>query len=109
MGRRRSALGLALALAAAPLASCFTVGREFPVEPVGEIRLGVTTRADVERTFGRPWRTGLEDGDPTWTYARYRYGLFGATRTTDLVIRFDERGRVVSYTFNTTDPARSAN
>jgi hypothetical protein len=87
------------------LTGCLTVGSDFPVERVREIRLGVTTRADVERHFGPPWRTGLEDGQPTWTYARYRYALLGGVRTTDLVVQFDQRGIVASYTFNTTDPS----
>ncbi len=51
---------------------------------------------------GPPWRVGVEDGRRTWTYGRDRYRRFGRARTEDLVLRFDDGGKVVSYTFNTT-------
>jgi len=84
-------------------AACATVGKEFPVKMVPEIRIGETTRAEVREMFGPPWRTGLEDGMPTWTFARYRYSLFGDEETEDLVVRFDANWVVTSYTFNTTE------
>jgi hypothetical protein len=54
--------------------------------------------------FGEPWRTGLEDGQRTWTYGYYKYNLLGASQTRDLVVRFDDAGTVRSYTFNSTYP-----
>ena len=62
-------------------------------------------RADSGKVsvFGEPWRVGIEDGQRTWTYGKYRYRLFGQASTQDLVVRFDGQGRVVSYTFNTTE------
>jgi len=95
------ALGLALALGA-----CATVGHDFPVERVTDIRLHQTTQAEVRAMFGEPWRTGLEDGQVTWTYGKYRYALFSQASTTDLVLRFDAEGKVVSYSFNTTEPRK---
>ena len=85
------------------LAGCATVGRNFPDEAVDEIRRGQTTQEDILRILGEPWRTGVEDGQRTWTYARYRYSLFGGAKTKDLVLRFDEKSVVVSYTYSTTD------
>ena len=96
---------LALALVALlSLAGCLTVGREFPTREIGQIQIGKTTRDDVHRMFGEPWRTGIEDGRRTWTYGRYRYKLFGTTETLDLVVRFDPNGVVASYTFNSAPP-----
>jgi len=86
------------------LAACLTVGREFPVDGVSEIQIGVTTRDEIHRKFGEPWRTGIEDGRRTWTYGHYKYKLIGETQTRDLVIRFDAKGVVVSYTFNAAPP-----
>jgi hypothetical protein len=83
--------------------ACVTIGREFPVSRVQEIRIGETTQADVERMFGAPWRVGIEDGMRTWTYGKYRYKLFGGASTQDLVVRFDGNDVVVSYSFNTTE------
>jgi hypothetical protein len=96
---------LAASLGAALLATgCFTVGRSFPTHEVVAIEIGKTTRDQMQRTFGEPFREGLEDGQQTWTYGHYRYSLFGNPITRDLVVRFDPRGVVSSYTFNTTEP-----
>jgi len=97
------ARGAALVLMVSCLgAGCLNVGHEFSVEPVRKIEIGTTTREDVRGMFGEPWRTGIEDGDLTWTYGRYRYSLFAEAATRDLVVRFDARGVVTSYSFNST-------
>ena len=83
--------------------SCATVGRDFPVDAVSKIQIEKTTKADISRLFGAPWRTGIEDGNRTWTYGYYRYKVFGESVTRDLVVRFDENGKVVSYSFNTSE------
>ena len=81
---------------------CMTVGRPFPTQEVRQIETGKTTREEVKEMFGEPWRTGLEDGESTWTYGHYRYSLFGDGMTRDLVVRFDGRGVVSTYSFNST-------
>ncbi|HIB54348.1 MAG TPA: outer membrane protein assembly factor BamE [Nitrospirales bacterium] len=86
------------------LSACFTVGKSFPDYAVPDIRVGKTTENEIRTLFGSPWRTGMDDGDQTWTYSHYRYSLFGEAKTEDLVIRFDKDGVVSLYTFNTTDP-----
>jgi hypothetical protein len=85
------------------LASCATVGRDFPSDRVSEIQIHQTTRDAIRSMFGPPWRVGIEDGQQTWTYGRYHYRLIGETSTKDLVVRFDKQGIVVSYSFNTTE------
>ena len=82
---------------------CATVGQDFPVIEVSEIEIGKTTQKEIHAMFGSPWRAGLEDGQRTWTYGNYSYGLFGAKKAKDLVIRFDNRNVVTSYTFSTTE------
>ncbi len=84
-------------------AGCATVGRDFPDELVSRITAHETTREQIRSMFGPPWRVGLEDGQRTWTYGRYRYSIFKDASTKDLVIRFDRKGVVSSYTFNTTE------
>lgn len=83
-------------------AGCASVGQEFPTHKVEEIKVGETTRSEIEAMFGDPWRTGLEDGKRTWTYARYRWSAFRDAETTDLVVRFRDDGTVDSYVYNTT-------
>jgi len=87
------------------LSACATVGRDFSASKVYDIQIGKTTLAEIEAMFGPPWRVGIEDGKPTWTYASYHYSAFNAARTKDLVVRFDENNIVRSYTFNTSNPA----
>jgi len=85
-------------------AGCLTVGHEFRVDAVSRIRIGETTRLQIGDIFGPPWRTGIEDGKTTWTYAHYRYSMLGESMTRDLLIRFDDHGVVTSYTFNSSYP-----
>ena len=85
------------------LAGCVSAGKDFNVHMVRQLHLNQTTRAQVEQMFGQPWRTGIEDGQQTWSYGFYRYGV-SDTKSRDLVIRFDENGTVTSYTFNSSYP-----
>jgi hypothetical protein len=93
-----------LCVVAAFAVGCMTVGDDFAVGKVSHLQIGKTTREEVREMLGQPWRTGLEDGTPTWTYGHYKYNLIGASQTRDLVVRFDEKGVVRSYTFNSTYP-----
>jgi len=101
--RNLSAVLLCVLVFAVVFAGCATVGRDFPVTDVSQIEIGKTTREEVRSMFGSPWRVGIEDGQPTWTYGNYRYSLFQAKSAKDLVIRFNDRGVVASYTFSTTE------
>jgi hypothetical protein len=76
-----------------------TVGRNFPVYKVREIEVDKTTMAEVRQLFGDPWRTGLENGQRTWTYGEY-----GVSLSRDLVIRFDDLNVVKSYSFSSSVP-----
>ncbi len=84
------------------LTGCFSVGQEFAGSQVPKIKIGQTTKQEITDIFGTPWRTGMEDGRTTWTYGIYKYSLFGADDTQDLLIRFDPNGVVRSYTFSST-------
>jgi hypothetical protein len=79
---------------------CFTVGRNFVAAPVQSIEKGVTTKADVQQSFGDPFRTGLDDGYESWSYVYNRWTPFSVTRSKDLYIVFNKDGTVRSYTFN---------
>jgi hypothetical protein len=100
----RRASGVCALILCLGVSGCLSVGREFPVEPVRKIEKGATTQDEIRQMFGEPWRTGIDDGQRTWTYGRYRYSLFGDAATRDLVVRFDAGGVVVSYSFNSTYP-----
>ncbi len=93
----------ALLMSVFMLTGCATVGHDFPTQHVDQIRIGETTRSDIQEMFGEPWRTGIEDGKRTWTYAKYRWSAFSPAKTTDLVVRFHDDGKVASYVYNTTE------
>ena len=93
---------LATAFCLLALSGCATVGHDFPSSFVTQIDIGKTTQTDIRTMFGPPWRVGLDNGRKTWTYGLYHYSLFGKDSTKDLVVRFDDKGVVTSFTYNTT-------
>jgi len=101
-GLLRKTLGGLVVMMVLLTSGCATVGHEFPASQVSTIKIGETTQNDIYTTFGSPWRTGLDNGMKTWTYGNYYYSLFSDGSTEDLVIKFDKRGVVASFVFNTT-------
>jgi hypothetical protein len=85
-----------------------SLGRRFDAGAVKTIVMGKTTQADIETTFGEPFRTGVDSGDVTWTYVDYHFAVFGQQRTTDLLVKFNANGTVKSYAFNTGQPEGAA-
>lgn len=85
---------------------CISVGRHFPTGPIPQLHIGTTTQQQVLDSFGPPWRTGIDDGQRTWTYGYYHYSLFASPIARDLVIKFDQQGVVASYNYNTTRSSR---
>ena len=89
-----------LAALSLPFTGCMpSVGRPFPVQQVRQIEIGVTTKAEIRKMFGDPWRTGVEDGFRTYTYGEYSVKM-----SRDLVIRFDDQDVVKSYSFSSSYP-----
>jgi hypothetical protein len=99
----RTAAAVFLLLSTIAVAGCATIGQDFPDARVSEITIGKTTMTEVQAKFGEPWRVGVEDGERKWTYGKYRYTMFGGSRSKDLAIRFDERNVVSSYSYNKTE------
>jgi hypothetical protein len=91
---------LALITAAGLMAGCATVGNDFPDDFASHLTIGKTTRAQVEQTLGKPFRTGLDSGSPSATYMYYHLGLFVDPVTKDLTVTYAPDGTVKSYTFN---------
>ena len=90
--RRGSVRIAGLAVLAWIFAGCFTVGRNFASTPVKQIEKGVTTKADVTKAFGDPFRKGLDDGYESWTYVYNRWSPFYQTRSKDLYVVFNNHG-----------------
>jgi outer membrane protein assembly factor BamE (lipoprotein component of BamABCDE complex) len=90
--------------AALVMTGCVTVGKDFYSAELHWLKSDRTTKQEVYRTLGEPFRTGVDQGKITWTYGYYRYSAFGNTRTKDLVIYYNTDNTVSSYTFNTSFP-----
>jgi len=101
--KRISVTVLALAVC-----GCITVGRDFRSSDFSWIVANKTTKDQVHRVLGEPFRVGVESGMTTWTYGYYRYRVGGQTRTKDLVLYFKPDGTVSSFTFNTSFPDEKA-
>lgn len=87
-----------LALSLISLTGCLTIGEEFSSE-VKWIAPQKTTKVEVQKNLGGPFRVGYDSGLLTYTYAYYRYSAFRAARTKDLTVRFNSDGTVQSYSF----------
>ena len=85
------------------VSGCITLGKDFPEANVSSITIGVTTKNEIRKLFGSPWLSGIQDGQPAWTYGSYDYSLFGERKAKDLVVQFDDKAKVLSFTFSTTD------
>ena len=85
------------------VSGCITLGKDFPEANVSSVTIGVTTKNEIRKLFGSPWLSGVQDGQPAWTYGSYDYSLFGERKAKDLVVQFDDQGKVSSFTFSTTD------
>ncbi len=85
--------------------ACATVGKDFSSESLSWIILEKTTKNEVRSRLGEPFRVGVDDEKPTWTYGYYKYRAIGSTRTKDLVFYFNDNFTVYSYTFSTSFPA----
>jgi hypothetical protein len=99
---RRARPVLLCLVTASCLTACVTIGRSFPTQGVPSLAIGSSTQADIQRIYGSPFRTGVQDGDVTWTYVNYKLRVFGEQCTQDLVVRFNANGVVKSFTYNTT-------
>lgn len=98
-------LGIIAVLSLLFSAGCATMsaGYDFPDDQVQSIEIGKTTKEEIRTIFGEPWRLGLENGQETWTYGKYTYSGTKETGAKDLVVRFNSKNIVVSYTFSKTN------
>ena len=94
-------------LSAILVAGCVSLGKDFDEGMVSSFKVDVTTKTQIQELLGDPWRVGMENGQTVWTYGAYKYGLFKKAYAKDLVLRFDNKGKLKSYLFNSTDLSES--
>ena len=83
---------------------CGTVGGSFYESKFKNIVNGITTQAEIKLIFGKPFKTGIQNGQPVWAYEHNRYNLISKSISKDLIIVFGPNGVVQSHQFMTSEP-----
>lgn len=84
---------------------CGTAGKSFNTSKIGSIVNGTTTRSDIKKIFGEPFKTGIQNGQPIWVYEDNHYSIIREETSKDLIIIFSPDGIVQSYQFMSSKPA----
>ena len=84
---------------------CGTVGKNFDASKVESIVNGTSTRSDIKKIFGEPFKTGIQNGQPIWVYEDHHYSIISNDLSKDLIIIFGPNGVVQSHQFMSSKPA----
>ena len=84
---------------------CGTVGKDFDIEKARTIENGKTTKEDIARMFGEPFKTGIQNGHPIWIYEQNKYQAVGEGSSKSLTVEFDDNGVVRNHTVTSNEPA----
>ena len=84
---------------------CGTAGKSFDTSKVESIVNGTSTRSDIKKIFGEPFKTGIQNGQPIWVYEDNHYSIIREETSKDLIIIFRPDGIVQSYQFMSSKPA----
>ena len=83
--------------------SCLTTGKNFPSD-LAWIKKEKTKKSDVQMVLGAPFAIGNSGGVKTWTYAFYKYKLFGKTSHKELKFYWLPNNSVKTFSFNSSFP-----
>ena len=81
-----------------------TVGKNFNASKAQGITNGTTTKLDIKKMFGAPFKTGVQNGQPLWVYEYNQYNILGGDTSKDLIIIFDQTEVVQSHQFMSSKP-----
>ena len=84
---------------------CGASGKSFNTSKVESIVNGITTQSDIEKMFGEPFKTGVQNGQPIWVYEDNHYSIIREETSKDLMIIYSLDGKVQSYQFMSSKPA----
>ena len=87
------------------LSACGTVGKEFDEMLYANIVKGTTTHKEIRAMFGPPFKKGIQNGDPVWTYEYNHVNTFGPDIIKDLIIVFGKNGVVKSHQLMSNRPS----
>jgi hypothetical protein len=83
---------------------CGTTGKNFDETKYNNIIAGTTTQKEIHFMFGAPFKNGVQNGYPVWTYEYNYYNSLGNDITKDMVIIFKHNGVVKSRQIMTNQP-----
>ena len=83
---------------------CGSVGKNFDESLYTKIAKGTTNKNDVQAMFGAPFKKGIQNGYPVWTYEYNHVNSFGTDTINDMIIVFDKNGLVKSHQLMTNSP-----
>ncbi|KMP10911.1 hypothetical protein UZ36_06155 [Candidatus Nitromaritima sp. SCGC AAA799-C22] len=86
------------------LGGCGTVGKNFDESKITRIVNGTTNRAEIRKMFGKPFKTGIQNGQPVWVYEFNQYRSIDNDKSKDLIIVFSLDGVVQSHQFMSSEP-----
>ena len=84
---------------------CGTAGKSFDTSNTSTILNGTTTRSDIKKIFGEPFKTGIQNGQPVWVYEKHYYSILRDETSEDLIIIFNSDGIVQSHQFMSSKPS----
>ena len=85
------------------LGGCGTAGKDFNESKVSKIANGTTTRAEIRKMFGEPFKTGTQNGLPVWVYEYNLYYSIENDKSKNLVVVFGSDGVVQAHQFMSSD------
>ncbi len=94
---KKSALAFAAAIFITTLVGCGTVGEDFNISMADKIQVHQTTQGEIESMLGEPFKKGIQNGHPIWVYEFNYYHTLGDDTSKDLVVTFNDDGKVRSY------------
>ena len=87
------------------LAACYgTVGKNFNSSQLKTIQNNVTSKKEILKNFGSPFKKGIERGQTMWTYQFDQWNAVGPAKSKDLVILFDQNNIVKAYRYTISGP-----
>ena len=84
---------------------CGTIGKNFNTSKIESIVNGITTRSDIKKMFGEPFKIGIQNGQPIWVYEDHHYSIINNDTSKDLIIIFSPDGTVQSHQFMSSKPS----
>lgn len=83
---------------------CGSVGKDFDTDMAQTIEKGKTTKSDIKRMFGTPFKTGVQNGNPVWVYEKNVYRTLGKGSSKSLIVEFDSNGIVKGHQIMVDEP-----